>query len=111
MAISWTNANTTGTAVTAAWANESRAGITIADQIVTTDGSGGSGTTVTLTLPTGITISDVDDYMVLFGWQEDPGSLQGDVYAVKTTSNFVVKNTGSGTGKKIAVRAVLYRGS
>jgi len=67
------------------------------------DGNGSTGTTITL--PVSYTPSAITEYLVLVSWQEDPGS-NGALWVEKTTTNFVIKHSGSETGKKIGYSIV-----
>jgi len=94
----WTNANTLKTTATVAWADETRAAITTDDGITTSNSTTGQ----TITLNTAV--SDVDDYAVELHWQENPGANSGYLYVEKTTSNFVIYNSGTTTGIKVYYR-------
>lgn len=97
--MAWSNTNATKTPATVAWADETRAAIVAYDGIGTTAAAG-----VTVTFDS--SYSTVDSYAVFFSWQEDPGVNSGDLYAVKSVGSCIIKNKGTGYGKKFAYRVV-----
>lgn len=97
--MAWVNPNATKTVGTSAWADETRAAITLVGGVVASNGMTG----VTVNLPAAV--ASVDDYLVWKDWQEDEGPNSGRIIVIKGLSSFVLKNTGSTTGKKIGYRA------
>jgi len=96
--MTWNTTNATGETASETWADETRAAIVTDDGIITSNSTTGQ----TITLLTGV--SAVDDYAVEYYWQEDPGPNSGHLYVVKTTINFIIKNSGATTGIKIYYR-------
>ena len=74
--------------------------------IFTSHATGNGTTGVTVSLPAGYTPASVDDYEVVgLSYQGDPGG-NGNIWAEKGLSNFVIKHYGSKTGVKIAYSIV-----
>jgi len=100
--MAWTNANTTGTTATEAWGDETREAIVIQADRTTTNST--TGRTITLTT----SVTSADDYEVQYGIHGDPGVNTGYLWHSKTTTNFIIYNSGTTTGKELWYRVILW---